>query len=280
MREKKYHGRMMSMVLITLLFLSLFFISEHAQAYESDKWQFSVQPYVWFPTMEAEMKFSASGGSPSVEVEPDDYFENLNAALILTAEARKGKWSLVADLIFMKLETSAGKIKNIDFGRSVVSTDLNLGSDVEMKSFISTFGGGYQILENSWLKMDMIAGLRYLWMESKLDWRLSGVVNGPNGRTFDRNGNAKEDGDIWNGVAGVRGHILLGQSNWYIPFYADMGAGDSDLTWQLFSGFGYSFSDRIQALLGYRHIEFEKDGNLGIQDLRLSGPALGMRISF
>lgn len=265
---------------IALLWLPLLLMPQHVRAGDSDSWQFSIQPYGWFPTMEAKLNLPASGGSPTVEIKPDDYLENLNAGLILTAEARKGKWSLVADLIFMKLETSAATVKNVNFGGDIVSTELGLESDVEMKSFISTFGGGYQLLDNHWLKMDMVAGLRYLWMESKMDWQMSGTVNGPHGQTFDREGRAKEDGDIWNGIAGLRGQLLLGQSHWYIPFYMDIGAGDSDLTWQLFSGVGYSFSDRIHALFGYRHLEFEKDGNKVIQDLKLSGPALGMHIRF
>jgi hypothetical protein len=30
--------------------------------------------------------------------------------------------------------------------------------------------------------------------------------------------------------------------HWYLPYYADIGTGDSDLTWQLFGGIGYMFN--------------------------------------
>lgn len=251
---------------------------------DKDRWIFSVQPYAWLPTMEADLKFSTpsgAGGSPEVEIEPDDYLENLEGGVLITTEARKGRWSLTADFIFMKISSSVNKVKRIDFGGSQITTDLDVGSDVDMKSFITTFAGGYQIVDEDWVKMDVVAGLRYLWMEADLDWRLSETINGPGGgHTFPESGSLKEDGDIWNGVAGLRGHFLLGQSSWFIPFHFDIGAGDSDLTWQAFSGLGYSFSDRIQALLGFRHIEFEEDGAQGIQELKLSGPALGVHINF
>jgi hypothetical protein len=39
----------------------------------------------------------------------------------------------------------------------------------------------------------------------------------------------------------MRGYFMLGD-NWYIPYYADIGTGGSDLTWQLFGAIGYRFS--------------------------------------
>ena len=31
------------------------------------------------------------------------------------------------------------------------------------------------------------------------------------------------------------------RTTYNVPYYADLGAGDSDLTWQLFGGIGYRF---------------------------------------
>ena len=90
----------------------------------------------------------------------------------------------------------------------------------------------------------------------------------------------KEDDDLWNGIAGIRGSIFLGKTNWFIPFEMDIGAGDVDLTWQIFAALGYSFSDRIKAMIGFRHIEFEDDGNRMIEDLSMSGPAIGFSFNF
>lgn len=250
----------------------------------SDNWIFSAQPYAWLPTLEADMKFSTpngSSGSPSVSVEPDDYLENLELAAILGVEARKGKWSFTADLVYMKLSSSGSTVKSIDFGGSHVSTNLDIGSEVEMKSFISTFGMGYQAINTTGFKMDVIAGLRYLWIEPTLEWSLSGAISGPGGgQTFSQSGSHTEDGNVWNGIGGVRGKITIGNSNWFIPFYADIGAGDSDFTWQVFSALGYSFNNKIDAMMGWRHLQFEEDGNPLMQELRLSGPIIGLHYNF
>jgi hypothetical protein len=284
MFKKIFQIRVVVIFIIAMLWSTNVMAADKAKTDESDKWQFSVQPYAWLPTLDADMKFSApngSSGSPSVSIEPDDYLDNLELAAITTIMARKGKWSFSADFIYMKLSTSESAVKSVDFLGSRVSTNLDIGSDVEMKNFISTFGGGYQIIDNHWLKMDVFAGARYLWIESQVDWRLSGDISGPNaGQTFSRSGSQTESDDLWNGVGGVKGSIILGKSNWFIPFEADVGAGDSDLTWQVFSALGYSFNNRFDAMFGFRQMEFEQDEDELIQDLRLSGPVLGIRFRF
>jgi hypothetical protein len=46
---------------------------------------------------------------------------------------------------------------------------------------------------------------------------------------------------LLDGIIGMRGYFMLGD-NWSIPYYADIGTGGSDLTWQLFGAIGYRFS--------------------------------------
>ena len=284
MSERCLRRTVIFMFFIAMLWLPNVLAAEEVKTDRSDKWQFSIKPYAWFPTIEADLKFIApngNSGSPTISVDPDDYFENLDLAAIMTIDVRKEKWSFTADFVYMDLKTSGGKVKSIDFLGSHVSTELDIGSDIELQSFISTFGAGYQIIDNHWLKMDMIAGVRYMWMESQVDWRLSGTVSGPGpGQSFASSGNLTEDVEIWNGIGGIRGTILLGESNWFIPFYADVGTGDTDLTWQVFTALGYSLSNRIDAMLGFRHLVFEEDGNQVMQELRLSGPLIGAIFRF
>ena len=66
---------------------------------------------------------------------------------------------------------------------------------------------------------------------------------------------------------------------WYLPYHFDIGTGDSDLTWQALVGVGYRF-DWGDILLAYRHLSYDQ-GNAGfIQDLELSGLALGVNFRF
>ncbi|BBO74840.1 hypothetical protein DSCW_22570 [Desulfosarcina widdelii] len=250
---------------------------------DSGGWHFTLQPYLWAPTIEMDLKLAAPNGStgePEIEIEPDDYLENLDLALIVTAMARKGKWSFTTDFIFMEVSSEENQLKSIDFGVPEASTSVGADVDVDVTSFITTFGAGYQAIDGPRLKMDLVAGLRYLWMEQDVDWDLEADIDGPGtGQFFTRSGSVTEDGDAWNGVGGVRGEIFLGSGNWFIPFYADIGTGDSDLTWSLFGGIGYSFMDWFDVMIGYRHMEWDNDDEV-IQKVRLSGPLMGARFNF
>jgi len=275
--------QMMPLIMVAVLSLLAPAPSVMAQD-DPDKLNISIQPYAWFPTIDAELRYttlpSGSAGQPEVSVDADDLLENLNVAALLTTEFRKGKWSLTADFIYMDASAEDARVKGVNFGGNLVSTSLDIGSEVGLKNLITTVGLGYQVVDGKWLKMDLIGGLRYLWIEAELDWRLSATVTGPvGGRTFARNGSHTEDGDIWNGIVGIKGRIQLGDSKWYIPYYADIGTGDSDLTWQVFSALAYSFGS-WDIKLGYRHMEFDSDEDALIQNLSLSGPVIGAQFRF
>jgi hypothetical protein len=251
---------------------------------DTDKWTVSIQPYIWFPSIDTTLKYvtlpNGSTGQPEISVDADDLLESLNMAALLTTEFRKGKWSITTDLIYMDASAEDARVENINFGGNRVSTTVDSGSEVGIKSFVATVGGGYQVIDEKYMKMDVIAGFRYLWLEAELDWNLTAAVTGPSaGQTFARTGSHSEDGDVWNGIVGVKGRFQLGNSNWFIPFYADIGAGDSDLTWQVFSALGYSFGS-WDIKLGYRHMEFDSDEDALIENLSFSGPIIGAQFRF
>jgi hypothetical protein len=64
-----------------------------------------------------------------------------------------------------------------------------------------------------------------------------------------------------------------------VPLHADVGAGDSSVTWQLSAGVGYSFSWG-DLLLVYRHLELEHDPVDVVERMGLSGPAIGASFRF
>ena len=62
--------------------------------------------------------------------------------------------------------------------------------------------------------------------------------------------------------------------------YADVGAGESDLTYQFAAGANWSVNDRFAMKVGYRYLywDYEDDGT--VWDVAVSGPYLGLGISF
>ena len=99
------------------------------------------------------------------------------------------------------------------------------------------------------------------------------------GKEFSRSGSVSGSEELWDGIVGVRGRLRLGSSNFFVPYYVDVGAGSSNLTWQGMIGLAYAFK-WMDVVGAYRHLYYEKDDEYLIQDMQFSGPALGLRFRF
>ena len=98
--------------------------------------------------------------------------------------------------------------------------------------------GGYTVAQGDWGNFDAIAGFRLLDVNARVNYSLGLTIEGPrgNGATFGGIGSVSGSGDIWNGIGGFRGRLRLGNAGLFIPYYFDIGAGGSNLTWQISSG--------------------------------------------
>jgi len=92
-------------------------------------------------------------------------------------------------------------------------------------------------------------------------------------------GSVERTKDVWDGVIGVRGKADFAEK-WFVSYYADVGAGSSSTTWQLFAGVGYHFTKSFDALLGYRYLGYRFRHDNPVSDLALSGPLLGVGFKF
>ena len=61
--------------------------------------------------------------------------------------------------------------------------------------------------------------------------------------------------------------------------YLDIGTGESDLTWQALAGIGYRFK-RFDVHAVYRYLSWDFDDNPALDELDISGPAVGLRFLF
>ena len=84
--------------------------------------------------------------------------------------------------------------------------------------------------------------------------------------------------DFTDFVFGVRGLMNINE-NWYIPYEADIGTGDSEVSWQLFAGLGYRY-DWGDVKLGYRYLKYDMEDDAIVEDLTLNGAVLGVSIKF
>jgi hypothetical protein len=82
-----------------------------------------------------------------------------------------------------------------------------------------------------------------------------------------------------NGIGGFRGRVRLDNSGLFIPYYFDIGAGGSNLTWQIASGLGYH-TGLADLSLTYRYLTFDQGSDAKLQTLTVKGPMLAVTFTF
>ena len=272
------------LALMTLIAISLpAYAGEPAPA---DKWTFALRPYLWAPGIDGTLKYDVPPtGDGASNVDFSSYvLENLNMPLMLTAEARKGGWFVLTDVVYLDIEPDDSKVTSVSFagpgGRVDVSVGADLGTKVKLSGVLWELAGGYTVARGRNSSLDLLAGFRYLGIETETDWQLSGSITGPgSGQSFASSGSVSSRVDLWDGIVGIRGTVGLGDSRWAIPYYLDVGTGDSALTWQGVAGIEYRY-DWGDLQLMYRYTFYDMKGDKLLQDASLGGPAIGVNFRF
>ena len=166
----------------------------------ADKWTFSVMPYLWLPSVDGKLRFGpppVNGGTANVSIDADTLLDNLDFAFMINGEARKGRWLIATDYIYLDFSKTDSAVRSVDFnpgtGPINVSTGAANGSaQSSLRGDLWTLVGGYAAVEGK-ASLDVIGGFRYLGITAKTDWQLNATVTLPNSTlTFARSGNAEK----------------------------------------------------------------------------------------
>jgi len=251
-----------------------------AESLPNDQWTFAITPYLWLPNINGSLKYQLPNIAvkPEIKTGPNDYLSNLDFAIMISGEARKDKWSIFTDVISLDFGSQDSHVKS--FGGSNVNATIDLGTKSSLSGGVWTLVGGYAAVQDPKATLDVIGGFRYLGIKASTDWTLSAVITDPNsGATFAKSGSISQDAKLWDAIIGVRGHVKLGDSNWSMPYYADIGTGSSTLTWQAMVGVAYSWNWGDVGL-AYRHLAYDMSSDKLLQNVEFSGPALGATFRF
>ena len=167
-----------------------------------------------------------------------------------------------------------GLSSGLAYIESKVGVTARLGLDV--KTWIWTLAGTYQLKNDNEGSADLLFGARMLDMANTLDWNISG-----SGGNLPPLSGSKEVGlTNWDGIVGLKGRVYLGQDRkWFLPLYADVGTGESKLTWQVNGGVGYQFD--WGAIIGsWRYLDYEFKSSSHVQSFSLNGPLIGVIFKF
>lgn len=255
----------------------------HAQSGERP-WSGSVTPYLWAPSIDGTLRYNATsgGGRPNVDLSASDFLQKVEGVFMIAGEARHGRLSLFSDLMYLDLKGENSTLRSVDFGSGNLPIDASLNTNVQtkVKAFAWSALAGYSVSHSPESTLDVFGGARYLSVKAESSWQLGAVIQGPGaGQAFDRAGSVSDRENLWDAVVGIRGRFRLGDGHWVIPYYADVGAGSSRLTWQAALGVSYLFGWGDVGL-AYRYLSYEQSGDKLVHDLTLDGPMLGATFHF
>lgn len=220
-------------------------------------WSFTVAPYLWLAGLEGDI---GVGGLPPAEVDASfhDIIEQTDFALMMAAEARRDRWGILLDIVYLGLSQDAETPGPL-FG----------DASVDVTTAFATIGGAYRAIDRESTDLDAIAGARLWYLDSELDLD-AGLLPGRTG----------EGSESWvDPVVGFRITHHLGRG-FFLTTLADVGGFEvgSDITWEAWGTLGYEAKNWLSFHAGYRHMKVDyKSGGFEF-DVKISGPILGVVI--
>jgi len=136
-----------------------------------DQWQFSGAIYLWG----ADMGGHTNRGS-EVEVGFSDLVDNLEMAFMGAFAARKNNWSLLIDVIYLDLGVENTTELSIPIGDNLLPVTTT--TDLDVKSWVMHFAGGYGLYSEGKSRLDLIGGARYLDLSMDLFLELQSLGPG------------------------------------------------------------------------------------------------------
>jgi len=219
-----------------------------AQETGSDEWQFQIAPlYLWAMNLDGTMQL---GGGPTGEFEVNfnDAFQNLETAFTVHFEASKGRWGLLADVMYLNLK-----------GDQAIPGPGET-AEIRIKNLILEGAGGYQVADRFWI----IAGLRYFKIDPTVNFQIASDI---------------DESTSWtDAFAGIIWRPKLG-NRWTMDARFDIGAGGSDFVWNASAVIDYRLARWAAVFAGYRYMDYDYSSSETIlkYDVAMNGPVAAFR---
>ncbi len=221
-------------------------------------WQFSATLYAWLPAVDSTLDTSL--GTLDSSISSSDAIADLEFAFMGTATAQRDRWSLIGDLLYTDISTSASTPRGLLFSKGTADTQL------------TAFSGyaAYRVAESEQGALDLAAGFRLFSLD--LDFTLQGEL--AETRKFGGS-------ETWVlPLIGARA-IFPFAERWTGTLFADVGAVNSDeTTWQALARLDYAINDNWSAVLAYRYMDIQKPVRGNNASVELYGPVIGVSYKF
>jgi hypothetical protein len=252
-----------------------------------DKWEFELIPYLWMAAMKGDV--TLKGIAASVDMSFSDIWSDLKFGAMLKLEAKKGRWGIFLDTVYMDLDDSVTGKRTFTGPLGQRTAEILADANISMEQWVLELGGFYQLAEipvgqekGGVLSLDLLAGGRYWYLSTDVD---VGLVLDANRNTIARNISQKGSKEWIDPFIGLRTRIQL-TKNLMLVLRGDIGGFSvgSQFTWNASGYFGYSVSEMVSLWAGYRALGVDyRDGSGSRKfeyDMTFQGPVLGVGFRF
>jgi len=226
----------------------------------SDQWRFSVTPYAWGMGITGSISHNDTSLG-EVKLTPGDVLSDLKMAAMLVFEARRGRVGLYLDGMYGDL----GKTSSRVVGRA------DLQANTSLKMTMLTLAPTYNFLDTPALRLDGLVGARFMWQNASTTLSIADT------RFSITESSNKQIGAA---VAGIKGRYNFGNSGYFLPYYVDVGVGQSSsFTSQAYLGVGKAF-DWGDVSLVAKNVYYQLKPNNNNVDLNMFGAAIAVSFKF
>jgi len=242
--------------------------------WDAGKWRFSAILYAYLPTIDGTLTVPPDPSNPSISVDAGTLIDNLKFTFMGSFDAHNGRWGVFTDYLYLNVDGDESKTRDFTIAGGRLPASATADLSLDLKGTVWTLAGEYRVISDPAWTMDVLAGARLFDIKPTIGWSLNGdlgslVVPG-------RSGSKEESASNWDGIVGVKGAYRFGQNrDWFVPYYLDVGTGQSDLTWQGMIGLGYSFKWG-DLLATWRYLDYQFKSGEAIDDMSFNGPMFGV----
>ncbi|MCZ6783714.1 MAG: hypothetical protein O7G30_10450 [Proteobacteria bacterium] len=228
------------------------------QEKKGKQWSVEIVPYLWVASLDGEVGIPRVGTIP-VSATFNNVKDNLDTGFAGTVDIRFRRWHLLSDNFWIRLKDDV-----------VPGLPIFTRADIESEFAYGTVGVGYELPLKTSFAWDVYLAARWWHVNTGVALQAIGPIPPLLGRAS----------ETWaDAVVGTRLRYSITDS-WRVAAAADVGAGDSDLTWQVEAGVTYMFNDHVGLTGAYRFLGVDYSSESFVYDVMQHGLLVGLNLGF
>jgi hypothetical protein len=240
---------------------------------DEPNWHYTATIYAYVPSVGGTSPFPADSGGTVLNVTGQDILDRLKLFAMGTFGAHNGTWGVFTDIVYLHFGAAHSNSRDFTIGNIGLPVGTSANLEWDLKGVAWTLAGEYRVASAPSWTVDLLAGTRVLDLREKLNWDISGSIGplDPASRT----GSASLKQSTFDAIVGAKGRYGFGANReWSVPFYVDVGTGQSQSTYQAAAGLGYAFKwGEVTAM--WRYLGYSMKSGQAFEEIHFVGPLVG-----